>query len=107
MWLLGADFAAEMLAGGLPGHTQGGGDPVPASPVRSCGRDALGEQHLVAAGAFGGFGDRAQVGEVFHLCRLWVEVVGERLEPARGWDVTPSPKPPTQQPPSRPETDIS
>ena len=42
---LRADFAAETLAGGLPGHTQGG-DPVPAPPVRPGQGDAFGEQPL-------------------------------------------------------------
>jgi len=65
--LLRAYLAAEPLAGGLPGHAQGGGDPVPAPPVRPGKRDAFSEQHLIPAGTFGGFGDRAQVGEVFHL----------------------------------------
>jgi hypothetical protein len=83
--VLCADFAAEPLTGGLPGHSQGGGDPVPAPPVRPGQGDAFGEQRLIPAGAFGGFGDRAQVGEVFHLCRLRVEFAGERFEPACGF----------------------
>jgi hypothetical protein len=73
---LGAHFATEPLAGGLPGHAQGGGYPVPASPVRPGLRNALGEQRLIPPGTFGGLGDCAQVGEVFHVCRSRIEFIG-------------------------------
>src|SRR5580692_5136970 len=65
--LLCTDLAAETLAGSLPGYAQRGGDPVPAPPVRPGQGDAFGEQRLIPAGALGGLGDRAQIGEVFHL----------------------------------------
>jgi hypothetical protein len=81
--LLGAYFAAESLAGGLPGYAQGGGYPVPAPPVRPGQRHALGEQCLISPGALGGFGDGTQVGEVFNACRFRVEFIGQCLEPAR------------------------
>jgi hypothetical protein len=60
--LLRADLAAEPLTGGLPGDAQGGGDPVPASPVRPGERDALGEQCFIMPGALGGLGDRPRAG---------------------------------------------
>lgn len=46
-------------------------------------RDTFGQQHLIAASALGGLGDRPQAGEVSHLCDLRVQRVRERLEPAR------------------------
>src|SRR5512140_2051638 len=49
--LLSAYFAAESLAGGLPGHAQGGGYPVPAPPMRPGQRHALSEQRLISPDA--------------------------------------------------------
>jgi hypothetical protein len=60
--LLRADLAAEPLPGGLPGYAQGGGDPVPASPVCPGERDALGEQCFIMPRALGGLGDRPRAG---------------------------------------------
>ncbi len=46
-----AYFAAEALAGGLPGDAQRGSDPVPVPPVGAGERDALGEHCLISRGA--------------------------------------------------------
>jgi hypothetical protein len=38
-----ADFAGEPVAGSLPGHTEGDGDPVPAAPAGAGGGYPLGD----------------------------------------------------------------